>query len=661
MKNLFFLPNFRAASLALLCLCPLAAKAKNNPPVYPVQPIGTAPVIDGKLDDACWQQLPSVGAFVDGKSRPSPAQTAVRMGYDDKNLYVAVRIEEPEMDKIKADITQHDGGVWNDDSIAIFLAPTGQITPYFIFAFNSTGTTEESSMDAPAASFNVPWQCKVNREANAWTAEVAIPFSSLGIQKPNSKTAWYGNICRNRTNAHQISSWSWVPGDFHDPDAFGELHFLDQTVLNEVNMTSQALDNGVKVHLEARGKPAKYNTRLAAIVDGVQQSGTPELYNGFEVTPFKSTGIDNTYIRPEASRIVLQLEMGSPSLGGLVFRSEATVMKEIDELSVLLSGTAKALAESPPDQAPAAFRDLAPGWSERLAALQKNPELIPATVLHQEVRAAQWARNLPAASASQSVLLFPTYPFTEIWYDFLPDAAVVGTPVTLQAMRGEYAPACVNVLPMDTTRDVLVSVDNLKGPDGAVLPASAFDLRVLKAWYRDGGGGFQDPAGEGVWSNELLLKDDSIITSDPVKKRNTIRTTKDAATLQPVKIDRFMTRQFWLTAHIPTQQAPGLYSGEVRVSSNGKEVGSIPLQVRVLPLTLEKGKFSYGIYYQSYLGKNEEEDRWYEADMKSLAEHGFNNAMVYDGAKDKHLGNDSVLEYDLSTIRQAWSCARNTA
>ncbi len=262
MKKTLSLSNFRTAVLAILCLCPLAAAAKNNPPVYPVQPIGTAPVIDGKLDDACWKQLPTVGTFVDEKMRPAPAPTAVRMGYDDKNLYIALRMEEPEMDKVLAAITQHDGGVWNDDDIEIYLAPTGQPTPYMVFAFNSIGTTEESSMDAPATSFNVPWQCKVNREANAWTAEVAIPFSSLGIQKPNPKTVWYGNIGRGRAHAQQISTWSWVPGGFHDADAFGELHFLDQTVLNEVNMKVQQLDGGVKVHLEARGQPARYNTRL---------------------------------------------------------------------------------------------------------------------------------------------------------------------------------------------------------------------------------------------------------------------------------------------------------------------------------------------------------------------------------------------------------------
>ncbi len=209
-------------------------------------------MIDGKLDDACWKQLPAMGRFVDGKSSPPAVQTTVQMGYDDKNLYVAVRMEEPEMDKIKAGITQHDGGVWNDDDIEIYLAPTGKITPYMVFAFNSIGTTEESSMDAGASAFNVPWQCKVNREANAWTAEVVIPFSSLGIEKPNPKTIWYGNICRGRAHAAENSTWSHVSSGFHDTDGFGELPLPGQDRAQRGQPHPQAAAGR---HRPARGGP----------------------------------------------------------------------------------------------------------------------------------------------------------------------------------------------------------------------------------------------------------------------------------------------------------------------------------------------------------------------------------------------------------------------
>ncbi len=135
-------------------------------------------------------------------------------------------------------------------------------------------------------------------------------------------------------------------------------------------------------------------------------------------------------------RITMQPELfeGTDTL----FRGESTVVKEVDELSAVMAGIAKSVTELPPDKVPASFHDLAATWPARLTALQKKPELIPAKALQQEIRAARWARGLSAEAASQPVLLFPTNPFVEIDYDSLPEPSTVGTPVTLQAMRGEY-------------------------------------------------------------------------------------------------------------------------------------------------------------------------------------------------------------------------------
>jgi hypothetical protein len=136
-----------------------------------------------------------------------------RTQYDyDNNLYIAARIEEPEMDKVKAAIIAHDGGVWKDDSLRIFLGTGGKATPYQVFSINSIGTMEETSMDAAAASFNVPWEAEVVREDAAWTVEAAIPFTSLGNVVPKAESVWRGNVCRDRSHAKSLSSWSRTPG-----------------------------------------------------------------------------------------------------------------------------------------------------------------------------------------------------------------------------------------------------------------------------------------------------------------------------------------------------------------------------------------------------------------------------------------------------------------
>lgn len=663
--------KYLATILTALTLC--AAQAADKPR-YPVQPVSEPPVIDGKLDDAAWQQSPSAGLFVDTGSKPAQPQTVLRFACDDKNLYIAARLEEPEMDKVKAAVTAHDGGVWKDDSLQIFLGTGGKASPYQVFSINSIGTMEETSMDASAASFNVPWEAKVAREDGAWTVEAAIPFSSLGKEVPKAESVWRGNVCRDRAHAKSLSSWSRTPGSFHDTNSFGQLYFLDKVYLNEIALKPEGIEGGANLRVEARGPEASYRTRLFGILDGVQQSAPRELYQGFKTVPDKLNGADHKYVRPEAQQIILQpeiIEGAKPNR--VLFRGEAIVVKETDPVVARLAETDKLLKEFPASQAPDAVKDVAPTWEQRLADVRKTPDLVKTDALLQEIRSAQLLARLPDAAAAKpepgffqwfgrlfgskpaekQVLTFPVPSFMEVNDNFLPDPAAVGGAVNIQAMRGEYEPGCLNVFALDGSHDVLVSVGDLKGPGGAILPGTAFDIRVLKGWYQAGKGNHQDPSGVGVWANELLLKDDSIITSDHAIGRNTIHRTKDTAELQPVKIGRFQSRQFWLTLLVPGNQPAGLYEGLVRVTSGGKGVANVPLRVNVLPLTLEKGKFTHTMYYYGRLGKNEKLDRWYEGDLKIMAEHGFTSVWVQDGAKAAQSPDGMVTSYDFSLIRRA--------
>jgi hypothetical protein len=655
-KNVKYLTTI----LAALTVC--AAQAADRPR-YPVQPVSEPPLIDGKLDDAAWQQSPSAGPFVDTGSKPAKPQTALRFAYDDNNLYIAARIEEPEMDKVKAAIIAHDGGVWKDDSLRIFLGTGGKATPYQVFSINSIGTMEETSMDAAAASFNVPWEAEVVREDAAWTVEAAIPFTSLGNVVPKAESVWRGNVCRDRSHAKSLSSWSRTPGSFHDTNAFGQLYFLDKVYFNEIALKPEGIEGGANLRVEVRGPEAWYRTRLFGFLDGKQEPAPKELYGAFKTTPNKLSGADHKYVRPGAQQMILQPEINEgPKPNRTLFRGEAIVVKETDPVVARLAETDRLLKEFPPAQAPNAVKDVAPTWEQRLADLRKTPDLVKTDALLQEIRSAQWLSRLPSAadakpepgfSAAKPVLTFPVPSFMEVNDNFLPDPAAVGGAVNIQAMRGEYEPGCLNVFALDADHEVLVSVGDLKGPGGAILPGTAFDIRVLKGWYQAGRGNHQDPSGVGVWANELLLKDDSIITSDHAIGRNTIHRRKDTTELQPVKIGRFQSRQFWLTLLVPANQPAGLYEGQVRVTSGGEVVANVPLRVNILPLTLEKGKFTHTMYYMGRLGKNEKFDRWYEGDLKIMAEHGLTSVWVQDGAKATQAPGGMVTDYDFSLIRRA--------
>jgi len=101
----------------------------------------TPPVIDGKLDDAVWQQAPSVTGFKTfypeyGKDMPDP--TVVYYAYDRENLYFAFRCFDREPDKIKTSITRRDN-VRPDDWICINLDSFNDQQSLYGFYVNPAG------------------------------------------------------------------------------------------------------------------------------------------------------------------------------------------------------------------------------------------------------------------------------------------------------------------------------------------------------------------------------------------------------------------------------------------------------------------------------------------------------------------------------------------
>ena len=87
MKTKIFL-----SSLLLLILTTLSAFVREVS-FYCPAPAKIPPVIDGKLDDPCWRDVPEYTASYEYfKSNPGPGKlrNSCRIGYDRRGLYLAV-------------------------------------------------------------------------------------------------------------------------------------------------------------------------------------------------------------------------------------------------------------------------------------------------------------------------------------------------------------------------------------------------------------------------------------------------------------------------------------------------------------------------------------------------------------------------------------------
>jgi hypothetical protein len=232
-------------NLSIICLwigaLPVAAAAAEGSPepaalVYPCSAVAGPFRVDGRLDEPGWASAPPASGLTEARAAgrlASPA-TVLRAVYDDRHLYLGVRCAEPQMARLVAHAKIHDGEVWFDDSLEIFLDTHHDHTTYFQLVANSLGTRFERT--AADLSWTAPWEAAAQREgeapaepgeADAWVLEVAIPFASLSVDPPPVGGVWGFNLCRERYagGSQELSNWSDTGGNFHRPQQFGHLLF----------------------------------------------------------------------------------------------------------------------------------------------------------------------------------------------------------------------------------------------------------------------------------------------------------------------------------------------------------------------------------------------------------------------------------------------------
>jgi len=99
---------------------------------------GQPPVIDGRLDDSCWPRAPKSPRFVDLVTGvPGFLETRMAALWDERNFYVAVWVEEP---NVQARLRERDSFIWTENDVEVFIAGPDC---YYEFQINALGTIYE--------------------------------------------------------------------------------------------------------------------------------------------------------------------------------------------------------------------------------------------------------------------------------------------------------------------------------------------------------------------------------------------------------------------------------------------------------------------------------------------------------------------------------------
>ena len=116
----------------------------------------------------------------------NPVETVVRTWEEGGQLRFSVRCAEPRMKERLARKRPDDASaVWQDDSVEIFVNPSGDRRTYHQFIVNSAGTLTDWKCDASTRrrhsdiGWNAGATVRVTRAADSWTAELAIPLAAF--------------------------------------------------------------------------------------------------------------------------------------------------------------------------------------------------------------------------------------------------------------------------------------------------------------------------------------------------------------------------------------------------------------------------------------------------------------------------------------------------
>lgn len=189
---------------------------------------GDAPDIDGRLNDAAWDQVAWAGGdfrqMNPDKGKPGTVQTKFKILYDARNLYVIIRAYDPEPDKIVRRMARRDS--FEGDRVSIHIDSYYDKRTAFAFTASASGVKGDEYVSNNGEDWDSGWDpiwyLDTSIDAEGWIAEMRIPLSQLRFADMAEMT-WGVQVMRSYFRNQERSQWQYIP-----PDAAGYVHLFGE-------------------------------------------------------------------------------------------------------------------------------------------------------------------------------------------------------------------------------------------------------------------------------------------------------------------------------------------------------------------------------------------------------------------------------------------------
>ena len=184
--------------------------------------------VDGDLSDAAWAGADRGAGFVQREPRdgePSSETTEFAVAFTPSTLYVAVWAHDSDPAAIIAKQMEKDADLSQDDSILIVLDTFLDGRNSYGFSTNANGARTDTLVTDEGRDVNRNWDgvwaVGARRTDWGWSAEIAIPFSTLRFDR--SLDTWGLNVERRIRRKNEETHWAPMPretGAFNSSAAY---------------------------------------------------------------------------------------------------------------------------------------------------------------------------------------------------------------------------------------------------------------------------------------------------------------------------------------------------------------------------------------------------------------------------------------------------------
>jgi hypothetical protein len=181
----------KARSLPLILLAVVVSPARGQD-VLPLPRLSGPVVVDGRVDEPTWDVVPVLPmTVITPQYRAQPTErTEIRVAYDDIYLYMSGRLYDSDPSRVRANSLYRDAFA-GDDLLCIAMDTYYDRETAAWFCVNPAGSRIDQTLRNDGEStaglplnldWNTYWDAVASRDETGWSAEMRIPFTSLGFQ-----------------------------------------------------------------------------------------------------------------------------------------------------------------------------------------------------------------------------------------------------------------------------------------------------------------------------------------------------------------------------------------------------------------------------------------------------------------------------------------------